>query len=274
MDKSIELQVVTEQEHLKQIVDLQKQVWDVETITSIPQLIAAIHHGGVAIAAFDGAKIIGFCYGFPGFHGGEIYLVSHMAAVHPDYRDFGLGRRLKEKQREWAIAYGYDKMVWTFDPLESRNAYLNLCKLGGYVKKYIPSLYGDMNDSINKGLPSDRFLLEWELRSARVVNALAGKSPESEAWKHYDPLFSWRMDGKHPHPAINYPIEEKAGYLVPIPKDIHEMKQTDYELARMWRFEIRHQLNRAFSQGYFVVGLLRTDEPVHYYVLVKREPQE
>jgi predicted GNAT superfamily acetyltransferase len=270
---SVALRIVWEQEHLKQIVELQKAVWDAETITSIPQLVAAIHHGGVVIAAFDGEQIIGFCYWFPGFHAGEVYLVSHMAAVHPHYRNLGLGRRLKEKQREWAIAYGYEKMVWTFDPLESRNAYLNLCKLGGYVKKYIPSLYGEMNDSINRGLPSDRFLLEWKLSSARVANALAGKGPEMDAWKQYDTLLSWRMDGIHPRPDVHHPLEGEEGYLIPVPASIHDIKQTDYELARMWRFQIRDQLSKAFSQGYCVVGLLRTDEPVHYYVLSNTAPE-
>lgn len=265
----ITYKVITNPEELRGAIELQEMVWGVEAVTPVPQLVAAIHHGGVVIAAFHGEKMVGFCYGFSGFHGGEVYLVSHIAVVDPMFRDVGLGGSLKAKQREWAIGYGYDKMVWTFDPLETRNAYLNLCKLGGYVKTYIPAYYGEMNDLINKGLPTDRFLLEWKLNSPRVEHALAGKLLDPVGWKKYRKLYDWKLDGVFPRPDKEYSLNEEEGCLAPVPKMIRGMKQTNFELVKTWRFHIRHQMERAFSQGYVIVGVLREEGPVNYYVLEK-----
>lgn len=272
MDTEITYKNITQPEEMPEIIELQQVVWGAGSITPMPHLVAAIHNGGVVIAAFHGDRIVGFCYGFPGFDGGEVFIVSHMAAVDPEFRNAGLGKSLKEKQREWAVGNGYGKIVWTFDPLESRNAFLNLCKLGGYVKTYIPSYYGEMNDLINKGLPSDRLVLEWKLNSSRVEKALAGKTPETDDWKTYKKLYDWKLDGNYPHPDKGRSPDGGKGYLLAVPKAIHDMKLTDFALVHAWRFHIRNHMEHALSQGYYVVGLLREDGPVNYYVLENEEP--
>jgi predicted GNAT superfamily acetyltransferase len=264
---TIVCEVVKEVETMNQIVQLQKEVWGTDAVTSMPQMIAAVHNGGVVIAAFDEGKVVGFCYGFPGMREGAAYIVSHMMAIHPDYRDTGLGRRLKELQRSWALASGYDKVVWTFDPLETRNAYLNLNKLGGIVKTYIENYYGVLDDPLNGSMPSDRFLVEWELRSPRCENAINGITPDVPRWSTYASLFDWELEGGFPRPIAAPSRSTSDAFLVPVPKAIREMKTTNPELAKLWRFELRRHLMRSLAGGYCVVGLWRTEPPVHYYVL-------
>jgi predicted GNAT superfamily acetyltransferase len=284
----IEFRIVSRPEELDAVVKLQELVWGAD-VTPSSQMIASIHHGGVVITAMLEEKLVGFCYGFAGYHGGDLYLASHMAAVHPDHRDLGLGRRLKEMQRLWALENGYEKIVWTFDPLEARNAFLNLCKLGGIVRTYIPSMYGDMDDKINKGLPSDRFLLEWQLKSDRAVAAVGGNWPAQDGWARYEQVFEWNMDGSYPVPATvgvdsgvdgdldrgvdsSLDVEtfhpgDRQGVLIPVPSSTSSMKQERPDLALAWRYRQRDHFQKLFANGYQVVGLVRADGPVHYYAL-------
>ncbi|MDF2661662.1 MAG: hypothetical protein K0Q94_4453 [Paenibacillus sp.] len=268
---TIVCEIVKEVETMNQIVRLQKEVWGTDAVTSMPQMIAAVHHGGVVIAAFDDGKVVGFCYGFPGVKDGAAYIVSHMMAIHPDYRDSGLGQRLKELQRSWALASGYDKVVWTFDPLETRNANLNLNKLGGTAKVYIENYYGELDDPLNGSMPTDRFLVEWELRSPRCENAISGKTPDVPRWSTYASLFDWELEGEFPRPVAASSGPTSDACLVPVPKAIRDMKTKNPELAKLWRFELRRQLTRSLADGYCVVGLWRTEQPVHYYVLEHAE---
>jgi predicted GNAT superfamily acetyltransferase len=182
-----------------------------------------------------------------------------------------LGQRLKELQRSWALASGYDKVVWTFDPLETRNAYLNLNKLGGIVKVYIENYYGELDDPLNGSMPTDRFLVEWELRSPRCENAIDGITPNVPRWSSYARLFDWVLEGEFPRPLTAPSRSMSAACLVPVPRAIRDMKTANPELAKLWRFELRRQLTRSLADGYCVVGLWRTEQPVHYYVLEHTE---
>ncbi len=265
----MEFNVLTDHDSLKEVVVLQKMVWGEEAITSHPHFIASITHGGVVIGAYDQCKLTGFCYGFPGFKNGRSYLCSHMMAIHPDYRDAGIGNHLKWKQREWAIANGYDKIVWTFDPLETRNAYLNLVKLGGYSKTYIESFYGEMNDNLNRGLPSDRLLIEWDIGSDRVLKAIEGMVASDPNGYSYPRLLDWEMNGTYPKPIIRESNLESDGYLLAVPSNIHIMKQEEIDLAKEWRYALRQQFQLGLSKGFTVTGLIRSKEPVHYYVVSK-----
>jgi len=259
---------VTDVKEIEEIIALQQMIWGAGVVP-LGQLIAAAHNGGVVIGAYLHEKLIGFCYGFPGYRSGENYLYSHMLGIHPDYRDLGMGHQLKFEQRTIALANGYNKMVWTYDPLESRNAYLNLCKLGAYVKTYVESYYGEMNDQINRGLPSDRCIVEWKLNSNRALAAIKGPSLEEEGWKTYDRLINWELCGVKPVPVSLKNAGNKSGYLIPVPTSIQSLKQSDIELASEWRYALREQFCDAFAKGYAAVGLIRSDEPVQYYVIEK-----
>ncbi|MDF2721188.1 MAG: hypothetical protein K0Q59_863 [Paenibacillus sp.] len=277
----ITYKTVSDVETLLQTVELQKRVWSADSVTSMHQMTAATHHGGVVIAAFDADRLVGFVYGFPAYDGVKPYLFSHMMAIDPDYRDAGLGSSLKIQQREWAIGKGYDKIAWTYDPLETRNGYLNLNKLGGFVGTYYLNYYGDMQDALHASMPTDRFLLEWDLHSAKCKDALRGTAGDPLAWATVPHLCEWEMDGAFPRPCLRsqkepqQPLAPKpselteGAYLVPVPNSIRELKQERMELALEWRLLLRSSMTQAFASGYRAVGLWRTEQPVHYYVLAK-----
>lgn len=262
----------TETRQINQIVKIQEQVWG-DDVTSAAQLIATIRNGGSVIVALAGEEVVGFTYCFPGYKHGSLYLCSHMAAVIEAYRGQGIGRGLKLKQREWAQAHGFEKIEWTFDPLEARNAFLNLCKLGGYIKDYVPSYYGDLEDNINRGLPSDRFILSWDLASAKVTNAIASSRPITPA-TNYPQLISWTLRDDIPVPYDNQttalsPTERH--YLVAVPANIAYIKVKDFEVAKKWRKIQRSIFILAFSMGYRINYLYRGNQHVHYYLIEKDE---
>ncbi|MGG1661157.1 GNAT family N-acetyltransferase [Brevibacillus sp. NRS-1366] len=269
MKPTIHYAVVTEAVSMREVEELQTIVWGNSTISPTPQLVASVHNGGVVIGAYDQDKLVGFCYGFAGYKHGSVSLCSHMMGILPQYRDLNIGYQLKQQQRLWAIDYGYQKITWTFDPLETRNAFLNLCKLGGIVRTYIPSYYGEMADEVNKGLPTDRLLLEWDAMSDRTLQAAAGTLLTSEVWSGYRSLVEWVPLGSYARPVQRHAIEEEAGYLIPVPRYIHEMKKDELELAKEWRYTLREQLQEALAKGYVITGLLRSEDPVHYYVVEK-----
>lgn len=260
---------VTENEDLEEVTKLLAVVWGEVSIIPVAHLIAVNHNGGIVIAAFEekSEKMVGFCYGFAGVDENQKpYIYSNMLAIHPDYRDAGVGRRLKLAQKEWAIEYGYDVMKWTFDPLEIRNGYLNLCKLGGNVRTYIPEFYGAMQDKVNKGLLSDRLLVEWELKSDHLQQVV-----DDRVWKTYRPLLDWTELNGFPIPKDCAEIQHEQGYLVAIPKDIQSIKETDLELLMAWRLAVRKSLMTAFEKGYVLVGVERKAQLAHYYVLEKMD---
>lgn len=267
MRPELEYRTITTAQQMVEMEDLQRSIWGASSISPVPQLMAAIHNGGVVIAAYHECLPVGFCYGFAGFKEGKAHLCSHMLGILPEYRDWGIGKQLKLCQREWAMEYGYEKMTWTFDPLEARNAYLNLCKLGGTVKTYLESYYGDMADGINKGMPSDRFLLEWNLGSERVNSSLSGGPVEKREWRGFPLVLDWEMNLQQPRPVIRPGLGEDAGILLSVPSAIQKMKQEDPGTAMEWRLALRSLCKEAFSQGYVIVGLVKNDDPVHAYVL-------
>jgi predicted GNAT superfamily acetyltransferase len=252
----------------EKVVEFQQSIWG-ENATPLTQLIASRTHGGIVLLAMSQGQVIGFSYGFPGFKQQEVYLLSHMLAVHPAYRDKGLGRKLKLEQRKLALKNGYRKMVWTFDPLETRNAYLNLCKLGGYVKTYIKNYYGIMNDPLNFGMPSDRFLLEWDLDSSKALAAIQGELDVS-GWSEFPVLYEVSYKNELPVPVE---VIEKKGsdtYLIPVPVDIQSIKLQNLELAKAWRHHIRDAISEKFQEGYRIEGIIRSkSDVVNAYVLIK-----
>jgi len=162
-------------------------------------------------------------------------------------------------------------MKWTFDPLEIRNGYLNLCKLGGVVRTYIPEFYGVMKDKVNKGLLSDRLLLEWDFNAKRVKKVNEGIDITEESWKTYRSLLDWTDLNGYPKPVDGYEIQNDKGYLVAVPKDIQRIKETNLELLKEWRLATRQVLMSSFVAGYVLVGVERSDNLVYYYVLEKKE---
>ena len=165
---------------------LQKEVWKFSDADLIPvrMFVVASKIGGHVIGAFDesgGREMVGFALAIPGMRNGHGYLHSHMLAVRQEYRNGGLGRRMKLFQREDALARGFELMEWTFDPLEIKNAYLNIEKLGAITRRYNVNQYGITSSPLQGGLPTDRLVAEWWMKSKRVEAVLAGSAhPEFE----------------------------------------------------------------------------------------------
>ena len=161
-------------------VRLQFEIWGPNDATPANQLVISVKTGGHVLAAFDGDLLVSFAYGFPAvLQGQEPWIASHMLATRPEYGGQGIGRLLKWRQRDWALAHGFHRITWTFDPLEARNAHLNLNLLGAVAKDYIVDCYGPMEDKLNRGLPSDRLMADWQLESERVVAASRGERPDA-----------------------------------------------------------------------------------------------
>jgi len=156
-------------DELRACVALQKEIWNFSDSELIPlrMFVVAEKVGGQVMGAFDGSEMVGFAMSVPGTRSGRIYLHSHMLAVRGQYRDSGLGRRLKLLQREDALARGIELIEWTFDPLEIKNSYLNIEKLGAISRRYNINQYGVTSSPLQGGLPSDRLIAEWWLKSKR-----------------------------------------------------------------------------------------------------------
>lgn len=235
----------------------------------IHQTITAVKNGGIILGAYQQTKLIGYSYGFPGFHNGKSYLCSHILGIHPDYQRQGIGAVLKEAQKNEAAKLGYSLITWTYDPLESVNAYLNLSKLRAICSTYIENCYGEMDDNLNNGLPTDRFKVEWWIKSVHIQ--------ENKKWNvdECKLLASWEMTEMDFPKLVNTDIsliKTKMPLLLPIPKNFQSIKKVNYRLAYDWRIQTRQLFVAAFQHGYAAVQVIQNPElPVHYYVLVDKE---
>lgn len=266
--------------------ELQRLVWHGSETDIVPthMLITAVHNGGLVLGAFKDERMIGFVFGFPGLDrtpdGPRPKHCSHMLGVHPEYRDQGLGFALKRAQWQMVRHQGLDRVTWTYDPLLSRNAYLNIARLGAVCSTYRRSEYGDMRDGLNAGLPSDRFQVDWWINTRRVEQRL-GKRPRRPLSLHsfsqaeLGPVYSLqsRPDG-WPRPPEHLPPLNGRLLLAGLPADFPALKEADFPLARDWRFFTREFFETAFAAGYIVTDFVfdRTDEaPRSFYVLTHGE---
>jgi predicted GNAT superfamily acetyltransferase len=177
---SIQIRNCHQLEEMRTCVVLQKEVWNFTDIDLVPlrMFVVAGKIGGQVIGAFDGKEMIAFLLAIPGAREGRSYLHSHMLGVRKEYRNAGLGRRMKLFQREDALVRGFDLIEWTFDPLEIKNAYLNIERLGAIARRYNVNQYGITSSPLQGGLPSDRLIAEWWLQSNRVTTLLnTGERP-------------------------------------------------------------------------------------------------
>ena len=178
----IEVRPLANHSELREAVHLQQQIWGFEDIEAIPLrfFVVAAKVGGQVFGAFDGNRMVGFCLAIPGLKpGSKIYLHSHMLGVLTEYRNAGVGRMLKLAQREEALNRGIDLIEWTFDPLEIKNAFFNIQRLGAVARRYVPNQYGTTSSHLHGGLPTDRCIAEWWLASPRVESTIAGQPFDS-----------------------------------------------------------------------------------------------
>ena len=277
-------------EEMQTVEVLQQLVWPGNDLEIVPvhMLLAAIHGGGLVIGAFDEDKLVGFVYGFPGFdvtpQGPHPRHCSHMAGVHPDYRDAGIGYKLKRAQWQIVRKQGLDHITWTYDPLQSRNANLNIAKLGVVCNTYTRDYYGELRDGINIGYPSDRFTVDWWVNSNRVNRRLSKQPRPKLDLAHYfgagasiiNP--SQLSDQQLPSPGTAFLdpasfAEKPALLLVEIPADIQAIRSADPALALEWRLHTRGIFENLFDQDYLVTDFvfLSGKQPRSFYVLTYGE---
>ena len=184
-------------DELRAVEALQKHVWSVTDLEVLPaiHMIAARAVGAILVGAFDGAELIGFVYGFPGFEGEHRVIHSDMLAVDQRYRDRGVGRALKRAQRDAALARGIDRITWTFDPLQPRNAYLNLTVLGATADRYLRDFYGATSSPLHRH-GTDRLWVTWQLHSKgeRSGNTTRIEIPTDVAALPDEDVSRWRID--------------------------------------------------------------------------------
>jgi predicted GNAT superfamily acetyltransferase len=235
-------------EELEACVQLQIEIWGYDQSDVIPRktFMLAQKIGGQVIGAFDseiasgnvgqqGAALAGFAMSLPGIkqtpNGPKPYLHSHMLAVRPTHRNLGLGAQLKWEQRRDALSRSITYMEWTFDPLQIKNAFLNIHRLGAVSRRYLVNFYGVSSSRLQGGLPTDRLLAEWELSSPRVEAVLARR------------------------PAEALRVEERI--LVPAPIDHWKAEEASRKQALAVQLENKQKFQHAFSQGLAVFGFAR-----------------
>lgn len=268
--------------------ELQRVVWqmpDWRDVVPANLMIAVNKNAGLALGAFasDG-RLVGLAFGFIGMekYAGQPKLKhhSHMLAVLPEYQSQKIGVRLKFGQREETLARGIDLMTWTYDPLQARNANLNLMHLGAIARRYLVSAYGEMTDGLNAGIASDRFEAEWWLNAPRARECAAGRPPRLE-WDALvragaQVVFRVRLDARG-LPHIESEDDARGEQLLlEIPAHIGAVKAGSLDLAREWRARTRDAFQRAFAAGYAATGFVFTMQDGHSraaYVL-SRAPVE
>ena len=232
----IEIRHCREVAEFQACVDLQREVWGFSDADLIPvrMFVVASKIGGQIIGAFAGQTLVGFALSIPGARDGHTYLHSHMLAVREKYRNSGLGRRLKLAQRDDAIARRFELMEWTFDPLEIKNAYLNIEKLGAIVRRYTINQYGISSSRLQGGLPTDRCIAEWWLNSNRVRQTLGEGS--------------------------SIPVDSEM--VIKVPVLIYQWKADPATRDRALELQLanREQFLKAFSRGLAVLGYQRDQE--------------
>jgi predicted GNAT superfamily acetyltransferase len=179
--QEIQIRAREEAQEMSVCVELQQRIWGYAPLDTVPDqiFIVARKTGGQVMTAYDGNTPVGFALAFAAMREGLTYLHSHMVGVVEKYQNRGVGRLLKLAQREDALERGINLIEWTFDPLQLKNAHFNIERLGAIVRHYIPNLYGRTSSPLHAGLPTDRLVAEWWVRSQRVEDVLAGRPREA-----------------------------------------------------------------------------------------------
>jgi predicted GNAT superfamily acetyltransferase len=296
-----ELRILDKPEHMHAVEELQRIVWPGSDTEVVPlhMLVTVAQNGGLVIGAFERelgstedpgssstGSMIGFVYGFPGLYftpdGPRPKHCSHQLGVHPAYRGRGLGFALKRAQWQMVRHQGLDLITWTFDPLLSRNAYLNITRLGGVTCNYKRNYYGELQDELNKDLITDRFQIDWWVNSRRVNRRLSRKARRPLDLAHFlsadasilNPTVVAEDDWPRPADTVNLENirvtqDGDAILLVEIPSDYHSLKKADTELAREWRLHTRPIFENLFERGYWATDFVHMPgtSPRSFYVL-------
>jgi len=243
--EAIEIRQLTEINEFAEAVQLQRAIWGFEDIELLPRRLFVVANkiGGQVLGAFDRDKMVAFSLCIPGLKsakflnsGGKFYLHSHMLGVLPAYRNTGVGRRMKLRQRDYGLANGLDLIEWTFDPLEIKNAFFNIERLGVIVRRYVYNQYGTTSSHLHGGLPTDRLVAEWWIRT-----------PRAEMLSQQQPF--------------QRPVTEAR---ISVPAEIAELRELDAKRAREIQESVGEQFNRHFRAGLALIGFEKSEHTGTY----------
>lgn len=282
------IKFIEDMEGMHKVEQLQRSVWQESETDIVPAHLmnSAVHNGGLVLGAFIDQNLVGFVFGFLGFYttpdGPRLKHYSSMLGVLPEWRNQGMGFALKRAQWQVVRHQGIDRITWTYDPLLSKNAWLNITRLGAVSSTYLRDFYGKMHDSLNQGLPTDRLDVDWWVNSQRVNRRLSRRRRNDLTLVHYlaggaqiyNPA---DMDENHlPHPVDNNGVQAGKNLpfvLVEIPDDFQALKAAEIQLALEWRLHVRKIFEELFKNGYIVTDFVRTMHlPTRsYYVMCHGE---
>lgn len=263
---------------------IQRNAWpseDALEVIPFAFMLTAQKNGGLVLGAFLDNELIGFAFSILGRSPDDRWKhCSHMLAVLPQQRASGLGEQLKWAQRDFVLQQGLDLITWTVDPLEGPNASLNFGKLGAVCNRYLPNLYGDMQDGLNQGLPSDRFEVDWLIASPRTESfrkepGEARQRAERELAAAFS-VNSLDWSEKFPSPSKPQLEADEPLLAVAIPSSIQAIKAHSIDLAAEWRMHTRAIFESYFAAGYTATDflILNTDSGRQNTYLLKREAND
>jgi predicted GNAT superfamily acetyltransferase len=257
--------------------DVQRAAWRSDELDIVPLhlLLTAAQNGGVLLGAFAQDQLVGFVFSFIGT--GEPSAAvhfkhcSHQLGVRPEWQSRGVGYALKVAQREAVRRQGLQLITWTYDPLESKNAHLNISKLGAVCHTYARDLYGELRDGLNRGFPSDRFQVDWWIASRRVGTCLTHPRPPLTRSAR-PPIVNAAVIDARGLPVGADPIGPITAdrFLVEFPADFQAIRRVDPDLALAWRLQIRAICEDAFARGYSVIDYVyEPGSPARSYYLIQ-----
>lgn len=256
----MEIRPLTAIDEIRACEEIQFHTWqmpDYREVVPLHMLVSVSKGGGLLLGAFQGGELVGFVFGFPGLtEAGRLKHYSHMLAVLPSRQGQGIGWQLKLAQRQVLLARGLDLVTWTYDPLEGRNAFLNLAKLGTVCRTYIRDLYGAMADGLNAGLPTDRFEVEWWIAGRWVAQRLEGEGGSPGAVGSVEANVTRPVRGGFREPGrIDLSLDAPT-IQVEIPADYQALKAGAPALALEWRQSARDVFETYFSAGYTAIDFV------------------
>lgn len=261
MASDIRVRKITSLAEMREVERVQREVWRCSDLEIVPamSLFPNVEVGASLIGAFDDSTLVGFAYAFLGKESGKLALHSDMLAILPSYRDQGLGLRLKLAQRIDALEKAIDLISWTFDPLQARNAHLNLTRLGGVATEFKEDFYGSTTSPLHRGGSTDRLWVQWRLQTPRVSERLERTMPAPDV--HLATALLSNIGGE---PQLQS-LEGRSEQLrIDIPLDFHALLERDPHVAERWREVSRAAFQFALARGFVATELVRRGEVATY----------
>lgn len=231
------IETLTSVESLRQCVEIQREIWSWsdEDLLPLRTLLLLRKIGGQVLGALESSgKVVGFINAFPGYRDGKVYLHSQMLGVRKHYQSQGVGKQLKLAQRDEAIHQGFQRIEWTFDPLETRNAQFNLERLGVICRRYVADAYGPSTSSLHGALPTDRLVAEWYVSSERVKSRVG---------------------------LIHVPrLLSSGATVVELPEDIGQIKVQNQSKAAVIQKNFKNQIIRLLEKGFCVTAFAQSSK--------------